>query len=441
MKIAILGLGYVGSVSAACFARDGHDVIGVDINPEKIEDIRRGKSPIIEPGLADLIQSGTISGKLRATVNLDEAVQQSDIAMVCVGTPSQKNGSLDLTYIKNVCYSIGQTLKRKSTYTTIVIRSTVLPGTAKNQILPVLEDESGKKAGEGFGFCINPEFLREGSAIEDFDAPPFTVIGELDERGGDATAKLYASISAPLYRVPLGAAEMIKYSSNAFHALKIVFANEIGNLCQVFGIDSHQVMDIFVQDTKLNLSPSYLKPGFAFGGSCLPKDLRAMMYAARQADLDMPVIQAILPSNRTQMQKAFDMLVESGKRKVGLIGLSFKPNTDDLRESPATDLAERLIGKGFDLVIYDHEVSLSRLLGSNRNYIEQVIPHISSLMQPSIEETVKFAEVVVVAKRLSSSEYDQMINLLRPDQVLIDLVRLDGQALPIFKGSYRGISW
>ncbi len=441
MKIAIFGLGYVGTVSAACFARDGHQVLGVDINPDKVSDINQGKSPIIEPGLTSLIQSGMSSGRLKASVDVRKAVEENDVAMICVGTPSQKNGNLDLTYVKNVCRSIGQALQAKSSYTTIVIRSTVLPGTAKKHILPVLEKSSGKQAGKEFGFCINPEFLREGSAIRDFDAPPFTVIGEIDVQSGDVVADLYTSINAPLYRVPLGPAEMIKYASNAFHALKIVFANEIGNLCQVYGIDSHQVMDIFVQDTKLNLSPVYLKPGFAFGGSCLPKDLRAMLYAARQADVDMPMMRAILPSNTKQVQKAFDLLEDSGKRKVGLIGLSFKPNTDDLRESPATELAERLIGKGYDLAIYDHEVSLSRLLGSNRSYIEEVIPHIGSLMQPSLSETIASAEAVVVAKQLSADEYDQMIAHLRPDHVLIDLVRLDGQALPKFEGLYYGISW
>ncbi len=441
LNIAIFGLGYVGTVSAACFARDGHHVTGVDINPEKVADIRKGKSPIIEPGLAESIQAGINSGRLSATIDLDQAIQENDLAMICVGTPSQKNGGLDLTYVKNVCSSIGQSLKKKSSFTTIIIRSTVLPGTATNHILPVLEANSGKKAGRDFGFCINPEFLREGSAIRDFDAPPFTVIGEIDERSGAVVAELYATINAPIFRVPLGPAEMIKYASNAFHALKIVFANEIGNLCQMYGIDSHQVMEIFVKDTKLNLSPAYLKPGFAFGGSCLPKDLRAMLYAARQADVDMPVMEAILPSNEKQAQKAFALLEESGKRKVGLIGLSFKPNTDDLRESPATDLAERLIGKGYELSIYDHEVSLSRLLGSNRSYIEEVIPHISSLMQLSLEDTIAQAEAVVVAKQLSVDEYDKLINLLQPEQVLIDLVRIDGQALPDFEGNYYGISW
>ncbi len=441
LNIAIFGLGYVGTVSAACFARDGHHVTGVDINPDKVADIQKGKSPIIEPGLAELIQAGINSGRLKATADLDQAIQENDLAMICVGTPSQKNGDLDLTYVKNVCRSIGQSLKNKASFTTIIIRSTVLPGTATKHILPLLEANSGKRAGSDFGFCINPEFLREGSAIRDFDAPPFTVIGEIDGRSGTVVAELYGAIDAPTYRVPLGPAEMIKYASNAFHALKIVFANEIGNLCQIYGIDSHQVMEIFVQDTKLNLSPAYLKPGFAFGGSCLPKDLRAMLYAARQADVEMPVMEAILPSNAKQAQKAFTLIEESGKRKVGLIGLSFKPNTDDLRESPAAALAERLIGKGYELAIYDHEVSLSRLLGSNRNYIEEVIPHISSLMQPSMEDTITQAEAVVVAKQLSVDEYDKLINLLQPDQVLIDLVRINGQALPDFEGNYYGISW
>ena len=361
--------------------------------------------------------------------------------MICVGTPSQKNGDQDLSFLKNVCSDIGQVLRHKTNFTTIVIRSTLLPGTVESQVLPALESESRKKAGEDFGLCINPEFLREGSAIRDFENPSFTVIGEYDKKSGDVIAELYSSIDAPVFRVPLGLAEMVKYASNAFHALKVTFANEIGNLCQAYGIDSHKVMDIFVQDTKLNLSPTYLMPGRAFGGSCLPKDLRAMLYAARQADLQVPVLEAILPSNRLQTEKAVEMLVRTGKRRVGMIGLSFKPDTDDLRESPALELAERLLGKGFELFIYDREVSLAGLHGSNRVYMEQAIPHIHSLMQESLVETVAQAEVVVVTKPSSAEEYRELMALLRPDQVLVDLVRLNGHEPLPFSGSYYGIAW
>jgi GDP-mannose 6-dehydrogenase len=288
---------------------------------------------------------------------------------------------------------------------------------------------------------VNPEFLREGSAIADFDNPPFTVIGQLDNQSGDQVARLYANIDAPIYRVSLGAAGMIKYASNAFHALKVVFANEIGNLCQVHGVDSHQVMDVFVKDTRQNISPYYLKPGFAFGGSCLGKDLRALLFTARQRSVRLPVLESILPSNQLHVEKALNLILENGRQSVGLIGLSFKSNTDDLRESPAVELAERLIGKGFELHIYDQEVSLSHLHGSNRGYIDQVIPHISSLIRSTLEETIQLSQSVVVTKPLSNEELATLTSLLRPDQTLIDLVRLNGQRMPNFEGKYHGLCW
>ena len=435
-----MGLGYVGCVSAACFARNGHYVIGVDVKNEKIHAIQQGKSPIIEPELANLVSQTTKSGHLTATQDLSEAVKHAEIIMICVGTTSRKNGSLDLSYVERVCTDIGKALAKTDRYLLVIIRSTLLPGSATTNLIPLLESASGKKAGKGFGFCVNPEFLREGSAIADFDNPPYTIIGQLDELSGAKASELYTDLNAPLHIVPLGEAEMVKYASNSFHALKVTFANEIGNLCKAFGVDSHRVMDIFVQDTKLNLSPYYMKPGFAFGGSCLPKDLRALLFAARQKDIQVPVLESILPSNDQQVAKALEMLIAQDKRKVGLIGLSFKPNTDDLRESPAIELAERLIGKGFDLYIYDHEVSLSQLHGSNREYIEKVMPHISSLMQPNLEETVNNAETIVIAKKPSQSEYELLIQLIKPEQIIIDLVRLNGTNNPSF-GSYYGICW
>ena len=441
MNIAVFGLGYVGCVSAACFARDGHHVVGVDINLEKVSNIRAGRSPIIEPGLDELVRQGVAAGRIEATDNVIYAVHHAEVILICVGTPSRPNGSLDLTYVERVCRDIGQALASKSSYAVIVVRSTILPGSARESLIPLLESASGRQVGEDFGFCVNPEFLREGSAIADFDNPPYTVIGQIDDRSGEQVSRLYADIDAPLYRVPLGVAEMVKYASNAFHALKVVFANEIGNVCDEYGIDSHQVMDIFVQDTRLNLSPYYLRPGFAFGGSCLGKDLRALLYAARQRDVRLPVLESVLPSNQLQIQKALDLLIQLGKRRIGLVGLSFKSNTDDLRESPAVELAERLIGKGFSLAIYDREVSLSRLHGSNRAYIDRVIPHLSSLLQPTLEETVKAVDVVVVTQRLSEDEQEQLFGALRSDQTLIDLVRLDGRGLQTFRGKYRGIAW
>jgi GDP-mannose 6-dehydrogenase len=441
MNIAIFGLGYVGSVSMACFARDGHRVVGVDVNPQKISSIKSGISPIIEPGLETLIQNGVENGYITATSDVAMAVRHADIMLITVGTPSKSNGSLDTKYVERVCTDIGNELAKVGEYKVVAVRSTILPGTVFEKLIPVLESASGKKAGRDFGFCMNPEFLREGSAIRDFDNPPYTVIGELDEKSGATLSRLYENIGAPIFRVPLGAAEMVKYASNAFHALKVVFANEIGNICQAYEVDSHQVMDIFIQDKQLNLSPYYLKPGFSFGGSCLGKDMRALLYAARQEDVHVPVLEAVAPSNQMQTQKAVNMVLNTGKRKIGIIGLSFKPNTDDLRESPAIEMAERLIGKGMELFIYDHEVSLSQIHGSNREYMERVLPHIGSLMQDALEDTLHKSEVVIITKRLSETERDILLNTIREDQVIIDLIRVDGQSINGFNGTYRGICW
>ena len=437
MRIAIFGLGYVGCVSLACFAREGHQVVGVDVNPIKVQSIRAGRSPITEPGLDELLSRGVDDGLIEVTEDALHAIRHADVAMVCVGTPSRDNGSLDLSYVERACRDIGEAMREINRYIVVVVRSTVLPGCAQECLIPALESTSGKRAGRDFGFCMNPEFLREGSAIRDFDHPPYTLIGEIDSRSGELLERLYAHIQAPLYRVPLGVAEMVKYASNTFHALKIAFANEIGNICQAYGVDSHEVMRIFVEDTKLNISPRYLKPGFAFGGSCLGKDLRALIYDARARDVRLPVLESILPSNQLQIQKAVDLVLHLGKRRVGLIGLSFKAGTDDLRESPAVELAERLIGKGFNLRIYDKEVALSRLIGSNKEYIERVIPHIGELLG-SLEEVVRNSEVIVVAKQLESTEEEQLFGLMRSEQTLVDLVRLSCSQ---FRGAYYGIAW
>ncbi|MCB0121520.1 MAG: nucleotide sugar dehydrogenase [Caldilineaceae bacterium] len=441
MKLAVFGLGYVGCVTAACFARDGHHVIGVDVNRDKVQSLCRGESPIVEPGLAPLIKQVVADGRLTATCDAGQAFKEAEVVLICVGTPSKPDGSLETAHVERVCRDIGLLLREHADYLTIVVRSTLLPGTASKCLLPLLEATSGKKAGAAFGFSVNPEFLREGSAIQDFDNPPYSIIGQFDEASGAQVAQLYTNVAAPHHHLTLDAAAMIKYASNAFHALKVVFANEVGNLCQAYDIDSHAVMDVFVQDTKLNISPYYLKPGFAFGGSCLGKELRALLYAARRQNLRSPVLEAVLPSNQLQIEKALAILLQKGRHSVGLLGLSFKPNTDDLRESPAVELAERLIGKGFDLHIYDREVALSRLHGSNRNYIDQAIPHISSLMQPSIEAIMQRSETVVVAKKLSTQESATLFKLLRPDQSLIDLVRLNGRTLQEGESPYYGICW
>lgn len=436
MKLSIFGLGYVGCVSAACFAREGHKVIGVDVNPNKVEMVREGKSPIVEAGIGELLNEMVSSGHLSATTNSHEAILNSDLSVVCVGTPSNQNGSLDLTYVTRVCEEIGTALKEKNELHVVVIRSTMLPGTIESVVIPTLESYSEKRAGKDFGVCINPEFLREGSSLKDFYAPPFTLIGA-DETQTTATVReLYAGIDAPVIATSVKTAEMVKYVCNCFHALKVSFANEVGNICKALGVDSHEVMDIFCQDTKLNLSPYYLKPGFAFGGSCLPKDLRAINYKAKQIDVEVPVLSAILPSNKQQIERAVDMVLATGKKRVGIFGFSFKAGTDDLRESPMVTLIETLIGKGLQLSIYDRDVSLARLFGANKEYIERQIPHIAQLMSTSIEEVLEFAEVLVVGNK--AEEFIQIEQMQKEGQVVIDLVRLFRKTSD---DGYQGICW
>jgi GDP-mannose 6-dehydrogenase len=437
MRLSILGLGYVGCVSAACFAKDGHEVIGVDVNPTKVAIINSGKSPIVEPGVGELIEQVVSEGRLRATTETAEAVMNSEISLVCVGTPSNSNGSLDLTYVKRVCKEIGSALEAKKERHTVVIRSTMLPGTIHDVVVPALEVYSGKKAGRDFGICINPEFLRESTSLKDFYAPPFTLIGADDEETAMLVKRIYNGVDAPVHTVPVKAAEMVKYACNCFHALKVSFANEMGNIAAAMGIDSHIVMEIFCKDTKLNLSPYYLKPGFAFGGSCLPKDLRAMSYKAKELDVEAPVLQATMQSNLLQVRKAVDMVLETRKKKVGILGFSFKAGTDDLRESPMVALIETLIGKGIHLAIYDRDVSLAKLFGANKEYIEREIPHISQLMRPNIDEVLEHSEVIVIGN--GASEFREIEGRLHSDQRVIDLVRVFGEKTT--GGWYRGICW
>ncbi|HEX8097050.1 MAG TPA: UDP-glucose/GDP-mannose dehydrogenase family protein, partial [Pyrinomonadaceae bacterium] len=399
MRLSIFGLGYVGCVSAACFAKEGHEVIGVDVNPTKVEIINAGRSPIVEPGVGDLIGEMVASGRLRATTDTIDAVKTSDLSLVCVGTPSNPNGSLDLTYVKRVCKEIGAGLEQKRGPHTVVIRSTMLPGTIESVVVPALEVYSGRKLGRDLGVAINPEFLRESTSLKDFYAPPFTLVGADDEDVAAQVRRLYTGISAPLFVTGVRAAEMVKYACNCFHALKVTFANELGNVCKGLGIDSHEVMNIFCQDTKLNLAPYYLKPGFAFGGSCLPKDLRAMTYKARELDVEVPVLSAISQSNRQQIERAVEMVLRTGRRRVGVLGFSFKAGTDDLRESPMVTLIETLLGKGIQLAIYDRDVSLARLFGANKEYIEREIPHISQLMRESVAEVLESSDVLVIGNR------------------------------------------
>jgi GDP-mannose 6-dehydrogenase len=438
MNVSVFGLGYVGSVSAASFAADGHTVIGVDVNPDKVASLNEGRSPIVEKGLDELIRAGAANGSLRATPSTEEAVRASDLSLLCVGTPSRKNGSLDLTYLERVCEQIGTALKQKDAYHVVVVRSTVLPGTTHELVIPTLERASGKQYGTGFGVTVNPEFLREGTAIQDFRHPPLTLVGHNYKSDAAPTAALYGRVEAPLVNTSIRTAEMIKYASNTWHALKVCFANEIGNLCKRVGIDSHDVMDIFCRDEKLNLSSYYMKPGFAFGGSCLPKDVRALQYRAKEVDLQMPVIQAILGSNQLQIQHALEQVTESGRKRVGLLGFSFKAGTDDLRESPIVILAEALLGKGYDLRIYDRNVSIARLVGANKEYINTQIPHLSSLLCESIDDVLDHAEVIVVGN--AAPEFSDALKRTRPDQVVVDLVRVKADRGDI-PGQYQGICW
>jgi len=438
MRVSVFGLGYVGSVSAASFAADGHTVVGVDVNPDKAASLNEGKSPIVEKGLDELIRSAVANGSLRATTNTDDAVHATDLSLLCVGTPSRKNGSLDLAYLERVCEQIGTALKSKPDYHVVVVRSTVLPGTTHQVVIPTLERTSGKKYGTGFGVTVNPEFLREGTAIHDFRHPPLTLVGHNYRSDAAPTEALYTKVQAPLVNTSIRTAEMMKYASNTWHALKVCFANEIGNLCKRLQIDSHEVMDIFCRDEKLNLSAYYMKPGFAFGGSCLPKDVRALQYRAKEVDLELPVIQSILGSNQLQIQHALDQVMESGKKRIGLLGFSFKAGTDDLRESPIVILAEALLGKGYELRIYDRNVSIARLVGANKEYINKQIPHLSSLLCETIDEVLDNSDVIVVGN--AAPEFSEALKHTRQDQTVVDLVRVKTDRAEI-PAKYEGICW
>ncbi|MEV6860471.1 nucleotide sugar dehydrogenase [Streptosporangium subroseum] len=438
MKISVFGLGYVGCVSAACLAAQGHEVVGVDVNPVKIELIMSGRAPVVEERIGELTAEVVGSGALRATSDVAEAIRTSDVSLVCVGTPSAPNGSLSTEYLERVAEEIGAALRDREDRHTVVFRSTMLPGTCETLLVPILEKASGLTAGVDFGVAVNPEFLREGTSVKDFFDPPKTVIGELDPASGDRVAALYDGLPGEVFRVPIAVAEMTKYADNSYHGVKIAFANELGAICAALGLDSHRVMDIFLADTKLNVSAAYLRPGFAFGGSCLPKDLRGLVYAARRADVAVPLLSHVLPSNEEHLRRAFDLVAVTGKRKIGLFGLSFKPGTDDLRESPLVELAERLLGKGYDLRIYDANVSLSRLIGANRDYIEGRLPHLGDLLSNSVEDVLDHAEVCVVGCKdpavltaLAGSE----------DRAIIDLVRLPDAEARRQRPGYVGLGW
>ena len=436
MKISIFGLGYVGAVSAGCLASDGHEVIGVDPNKTKVELINQGTTPIIEKDIGEMIAATVKSGHLRATADVRDAVFGSDMSLICVGTPSQLNGNLDLSHVRKVCQEIGAAIAEKDSFHVVVARSTMLPGSMRSLVIPTLEAASSKVAGVDFGVCNNPEFLREGTAVHDYYNPPKTVIGESDEKAGALLVQLYEKMDAPLVRTDVETAEMVKYTDNTWHAVKVAFANEIGNICKAVGIDGHKVMEIFCQDTKLNLSPYYMKPGFAFGGSCLPKDVRALTYKARTLDLDLPLLNSILPSNQKQVEKGIKMIADKGARKVGILGFSFKAGTDDLRESPLVDVIEYLLGKGYELKLYDKNVNLAALTGANQDYILNHIPHISKLMVTNMQDVLDFADTIVIGN--GAAEFKTVPASLKPHQHIVDLVRISKEQSG---EQYDGICW
>ena len=438
VRVAVLGLGYVGSVCAACLARMGHQVVGVDVNPDKVEGTNSGQSPIVEPPMPDLVASVVRSGHLRATQSVAEACSDADVSLICVGTPSQQNGDVDLSYLDRVCAEIGAALAPSRKYHVVVVRSTVPPGTIEGRVAPALAAASGRVIGPEIGLCVNPEFLREGSVVDDFLHPAFTLIGETDPRAGAVVASLYRDLDCPTYRTTPAAAQMVKYASNAFHALKISFANEIGRLCQEVGIDGREVMDVFCADGRLNTSRAYLRPGYAYGGSCLPKDLRAIVSLSRHRDVELPVIEAIAPSNERQARRGVEFVVATNRRRVGVIGLSFKAGTDDLRESPIVYLVETLLGKGYDLRIFDPNVSLSRLVGANRQYIERTVPHLSRLLRPTLDEVLAESDVLVIGHRLEGIA--AALGRYPGQHAIVDLVGSTGEVATL-GNSYHGIAW
>lgn len=436
MQISIFGLGYVGAVCAGCLSARGHSVIGVDVSQDKIDLINQGKSPIVEPGLEELLTAGVAGKRIYGTTDVKQAVLESEISFVCVGTPSKRNGDLDLAYLETVCRQIGETLKEKTARHTVVIRSTVLPGTVNGVVIPLLEATSGKCAGRDFGVAVNPEFLRESTAIKDYDFPAMTVIGELDQASGDVLIELYKELDAPIIRKPIEVAEMVKYTCNAWHAVKVSFANEIGSIAKACGVDGREVMDVVCQDGKLNLSKYYLRPGFAFGGSCLPKDVRALTYRANQLDVQHPMLKSVLPSNQAQVKKAMDLITGYGKRKVGLLGLAFKSGSDDLRESPLVELAEMLIGKGYDLRIYDKNVEYARVHGANKHYIEGKIPHVSSLLHSELQYVVEHSEVIVLGN--NDAQFADVLHAAHEEKHVLDLVGFMKRATT---DKHEGICW
>jgi len=417
----------------------GHKVIGVDLSQTKVDMMHAGRTPIVEARMSEMVTEAHRAGLLTATTDATAAVLGSDVSFVCVGTPSLKSGKLDLSHIEHVAREIGAAIRQKKTPHVFVLRSTVLAGTTETVVLPILEKESGKKCGMDFTVCYNPEFMREGSAVADFLNPPYTILGASDQRHLAPLRELYKDTPGTLYETTIPVAEMVKYFSNCYHAVKVGFANEMGTMCKHLGVDAQEVTKIFTSDTKLNISTAYLSPGFAFGGSCLPKDLRAITYKAKELDLRLPMLESLMPSNAEHVDRAIEMVLDTRKKKVAQLGLSFKAGTDDLRESPQVQVIKRLMGEGLDVKIWDEDVSLGRLAGSNRQYIEEVIPHIGSVLSSDLEATISGAEVVILGNKSASK--DQLAKYLRPDQIVIDLIHLDKARRPEGVRTYEGICW
>ena len=438
MKISIFGLGYVGAVSLACLARDGHDVTGIDIDRTKLDLIAAGKTPVVEEGMVELMQQVAVSGRVKVTTDVRQAVLDTDISLICVGTPSAHNGSQDQGAILRLAESMGAALATKTTPHVVVFRSTLVPGTVEDVLRPIIEQGSGKRDGVDFFLCFQPEFLREGSSIRDYDKPPFTIVGANHEAAADRLRELFGHLPSKFIKTSVRSAEMMKYCCNNFHALKITFANETARLCDAMGVDAFEVMDLVCQDTQLNISRAYLKPGFAFGGSCLPKDLRATAYLAKTRDVEIPMLSNILASNQQHLDLALRRVLASGKRKIGFIGLSFKTGTDDLRESPLVTLAEQLIGKGCQLQVYDPEVLLSRLLGANKTYLERHLPHIGQALCAEIDTVVADAEVLILGSN-SPEVIAAVARSCRADQLLIDLVKLPDPS--VMRAQVQGLCW
>ncbi len=437
MKFSVFGIGYVGTVLAACLAEDGHEIVAVDISAEKVRAINAGETPISEPGVPALIDRAVATKRLRATTEAGDAVEATEVSFVCVGTPSRHNGDLDLSYVLQVCEDIARALRTKRGPHKLIVRSTVLPGVMEGSVLPMLRDISGKEPGKDFGFAYHPEFLREGSAVDDFRRPATAVIGALDEATADVLRELNRGNGAEIHVTGLTTAEAVKYANNCWHALKVSFANEIGGICKASGIDGRTVMKVLCSDRKLNISPAYLKPGFAFGGSCLPKDLRALRYHAKRHDAPSLILDATLAANQQQIERAIATISRGGRRRIAMLGLTFKPDTDDLRESPLVELAERLIGKGFELRIFDRDLQVSRLVGSNRRFAMQHLPHLSRLLVPDLDEAIQASDVIVVGT--AHPAFRGLLPRLKAEQHVVDLAGHDAELRG--HACYDGACW